>query len=129
MAFMSDAETARRLGRQLPEAEDHSSPGSVQLRVRGKQFAWTFLDRSEPTGPRQPVISVLAIRCTAADKESLLASDSDKFFTVDHYRGFPAILVRLAKVDDEELRELLTEGWRCQVPRKMAKAFDERRGA
>ncbi|WP_422768962.1 MmcQ/YjbR family DNA-binding protein [Plantactinospora sp. WMMC1484] len=126
---MSDAETARRLGRQLPEAEDHSSPGFVQLRVRGKQFAWTFLDRSEPTGPREPEISVLAIRCTAADKQTLLASDTEKFFTTDHYRGFPAILVRLANVDDDELRELLTEGWRCQVPKKLAKAFDEQHGA
>lgn len=125
---MSDAQTARRLGRELPEAEDHSSAGFVQLRVRGKQFAWTFLDRAEPAGPREPEISVLAIRCTAADKQALLASDPEKFFTTDHYRGFPAILVRLAKVDDEELRELLIEGWRCQVPKKLSKEFDAQQG-
>jgi hypothetical protein len=126
---MSDAETARRLGRELPEVEDQSSPGFVQLRVRGKQFAWTFLDRPEPDGPRVPEIGVLAIRCTAADKQELLASDPQKFFTTDHYHGFPAILVRLSKVDKEELRELLVEGWRCQVPKRMAKEFDARHGA
>ncbi|HEY8474206.1 MAG TPA: MmcQ/YjbR family DNA-binding protein [Natronosporangium sp.] len=107
---MSDAETARRIGRELPEVEDQSSPDFVQLRVRGKQFAWTLLERVEPDGPREPQLGVLAIRCTPADKQALLESDPAKFFITEHYRNFPAILVRLANVDDDELRELLIEG-------------------
>jgi hypothetical protein len=39
-----------------------------------------------------------------------------KFFTEDHYRGFPAVLVRLDKIPEKELRALLTAAWRCQAP-------------
>ncbi|WP_064741652.1 MmcQ/YjbR family DNA-binding protein [Hamadaea tsunoensis] len=119
-----NAEDVRRLGVRLPEAVEGGDPERVGLSVRGKGFAWTFTERPEPRAPKEPVIGVLAIRCTAADKESLLAADPDKFFTTDHYRGFPAVLVRLDRVDEAELWELLVEGWRCQVPKRMAKEFD-----
>ena len=48
----------------------------------------------------------------------------EKFFTTDHYRGFPAILVRLAAVDERELRALLTAAWRCQAPRSLARRLE-----
>ena len=41
-----------------------------------------------------------------------------------HYNGFPAVLVRLAKVSVGELRALLVQAWRCQAPVKARKAFD-----
>jgi len=39
----------------------------------------------------------------------------------------PAVLVRLDKVVARELRELLTDAWRCQAPRTMVKEFDASR--
>lgn len=129
-----NADDVRRLGVRLPEAVEGGDPERVGLSVRGKGFAWTLMERPEPRtdrpepkapkAPKEPVLGVLAIRCTAADKEMLLAADPDKFFTTDHYRGFPAILVRLDRVGADELWELLVEGWRCQVPKRMAKEFD-----
>jgi hypothetical protein len=56
------------------------------------------------------------------DKEFLLASDSAKFFTEPHYNGYPAVLVRLAAVRAPELRELITEAWRCQAPKGLEPA-------
>jgi hypothetical protein len=44
-----------------------------------------------------------------------------KFFTEPHYHGFPAILIRLPAIETDELRELLTDPWRCQAPRTLAK--------
>jgi hypothetical protein len=43
-------------------------------------------------------------------KQGLLASEPGKFFTSDHYRGFPAVLVYLDCVDEWEFRSLLTGG-------------------
>ncbi len=117
--------TVRKLVAELPEAVDESSDAALRFTVRGKQFAWTYPERVEEGKPRQPNMSVLVVRCAAADKESLLASDPEKFFTVAHYDGYPAVLVRLAKVDSEELRELLADGWRCQVPKKLAQQLDD----
>jgi hypothetical protein len=122
---VSDAETARRIAMSLPEAEDCSVPGRISFRVRGKQFAWTFMDRVVENRPRQPDIGVLAVRCTMEEKLIHLAADPEKFFTTDHYHGFPAVLVRLDRVDEDELRELIKDAWRAQVPKKMARQLDD----
>ncbi len=55
---------------------------------------------------------------------ALLAADLAKFFTDDHYRGFPAVLVRLPALDADELAELIEEAWRIQAPKTVAQAFD-----
>src|SRR5215475_3130055 len=121
---MVDVRTVRRIAMSLPEADDGSSPVSLAFSVRGKGFAWTYQERVEKNKPRQPRLDVLAVRVVAADKETLLAADPEKFFTTDHYRGYPAVLVRLAKVGTSELRELLNDAWRCQAPRALVKEFD-----
>jgi len=53
------------------------------------------------------------------DKEFLLASDPERFFTEAHYNGYPAVLVRLPKVTARELRSIITEAWRCQTPKDL----------
>ena len=64
------------------------------------------------------------------EKELLLASDpeGEKFFTEPHYNGFPAVLVRLAAVDVDELAELVIDAWRCQAPKKLVKEYDAAAG-
>jgi hypothetical protein len=68
---------------------------------------------------------VLAVRvANVGEKEALIASDPEKFFTEPHYNGYPAVLVRLAAAGVKELRELLTDAWRIQAPKALVKAFD-----
>ena len=55
------------------------------------------------------------------EKEILLRSDEDKFFTEPHYNGFPAVLVRLPAIGVDELEELITNAWRYQAPRDRKK--------
>jgi hypothetical protein len=74
-------------------------------------------ERIHPRKPRVPNPGVLAVRVASnEEKETLLASDQEKFSTEPHYDGFPAVLVRLAIVDEAELRELLIDAWRSQAP-------------
>jgi len=113
---MVDAETVRRIALSLPESSDGSTGTALRFFVRDKQFAWTYHERAHPKRPRQPRMDVLAVRCAADEKEGLLASDPGKFFTDDHYRGFPAVLVYLDCVDEQEILKLLTDAWRCQAP-------------
>lgn len=124
MATQSDV---RRIALALPqtaEAEDRFA-FSVLGRVKPRGFAWVWLERKDPKGPRLPNPQVLAIRvANEMEKQALLATDAKKFFTEPHYNGFPAVLVRLAKVSVGELRELLVQAWRCQAPVKARKAFD-----
>ena len=117
--------TVRRIALSLPEAEDRSTAAALHFYVCGKHFAWSYLERVGEKGPRAPRLDVLAVRCAAEEKESILASDARKFFTTDHYRGFPAVLVRLDQVDERELRGLLMAAWRCQAPRSLAKRLPQ----
>jgi hypothetical protein len=119
---MADQADVRRIALSLPEVvegDDHFA-FSVLNRGKRKGIAWVWMERVHPRKARVPQPDVLAVRVAdEGEKESLLASDPDKFFTEPHYNGFPAVLVRLAAVDEDELRELLTDAWRCQAPKAL----------
>jgi hypothetical protein len=124
---MADQRDVRRIALSLPgavEADDRFA-FSVMNRGKPKGFVWVWLERLDPKKARVPNPDVLAVRVAdLAEKEVLLASDERSFFTEPHYEGFPAILVRLAEVDVDELSELITDAWRCQAPRALAQGFD-----
>ena len=95
--------------------------------AKDKGFAWVWMERVDPKRARVPNPKVLAVRvANDGEKQALIASDPEKFFTEPHYNGFPAVLVRLAKVGRSELRELLTDAWRCQASKKLVAEFDAR---
>jgi len=124
---MATQEDVRRLALALPETTEGEDrfAFSVAGRPKPKGFAWVWMERVEPKQPKVPNPDVLAVRVANDDeKQVLLAADPDTFFTEPHYNGFPAVLVRLAAIDVDELEELLTDAWRCQAPKALVKAFD-----
>jgi hypothetical protein len=125
---MADQKDVRRIAMALPdttEAVGHFA-FSVRNGAKEKGFAWVWMERPESKKPRVPRPDVLAVRvANREEKEMLLASDAEKFFTEPHYNGFPAVLVRLEAIDVDELEELVTDAWRSQAPRKLVRAFDE----
>lgn len=117
---MVDAATVRRLALALPEVEDRSEGGRAAFEVRGgKGIAWTYLVRAAPKSPRVPQPDVLAVRCAIERKEMLIEAAPDRFFDDDHYRGFPAVLVRLALVEEGELARLIEAAWRLSAPKAL----------
>jgi hypothetical protein len=58
------------------------------------------------------------------DKDGLIASDPDKFFTTPHYDGYPIVLVRLDAVDETEAAELITDSWRLRAPATLVRAWE-----
>lgn len=121
---MVEIATLRRLALTLPEAEDGSEGDRLVFAVRGKGFAWTYMERVEPKAPRRLRLDVLAVRCPRETKDMLLEAAPERFFDDDHYRGYPAVLVRLAAIDDDEMLGLLKGGWRAVAPRALVKAAD-----
>lgn len=124
---MADQDDVRRIALSLPETVESEDTFGFRVRNRtaksgSKQFAWTWHERVVPGQPRVPRPDVLAVRVAGqAEKDMLLAADPDKFFTEPHYNGFPAVLVRLAAIGSDELRELITDAWRCQAPRALVR--------
>jgi hypothetical protein len=126
---VADQADVRRIALSLPEAtegDDHFAFSVADKRGKQKGFAWVWMERTAPKTARVANHDVLAVRVAHGDeKEALLASDPDVFFTEPHYNGFPAVLVRLAAIDVDQLAELLTDAWRSQAPKSLVQAFDE----
>ncbi|MGZ5399913.1 MAG: MmcQ/YjbR family DNA-binding protein [Nocardioides sp.] len=61
---------------------------------------------------------------TAVEKQALVEDPDTPFFTIDHFRSTDAVLVqlsRLGELDVEELREILTDAWARQAPKRLMK--------
>lgn len=113
---MPDLDDVREIGLQLPGTiETPGTQFSLSVLVKGKSkgLAWTWMERVDPKRKREPNPAVLAIRVPNLEaRELLLASNTDVFFTEPHYNGYPAVLVRLDRIDRAELEDLLIEAWR-----------------
>ena len=81
----------------LPGSEEKSSHGCPAFYVQGKPFARIH---------EQPGV-LLLWRPSILDREELIAAEPAKFFTTDHYRDHPSVLVCLETVEDEDLRVLV----------------------
>ena len=51
------------------------------------------------------------------------------YFQTDHYKGWPAILIRLNAISDEELGHRLETVWREHAGKRLAKQWEERRAS
>ena len=129
MATQADV---RRIALSLPGAEEEPGRFAFGVRTKGKLkgFVWVWLERIHPKKARVPQPKVVAIRvANLIDKDLLLQADPKKFFTEPHYNGYPAVMVRLAEVTVRELRELITEAWKCQAPPSADSGAQRRRRA
>ena len=119
---MADQDDVRRIALSLPATTEE--PDGFRFRVQGKGFVWIWLERAGPAARRIPNPGVIAVRvANESEKDALLALDDRVFFTEPHYDGFPAVLVRLAAVDPDLLREVITAAWRCQAPKALARSL------
>jgi hypothetical protein len=114
---MVEAARVKALALAMPQVRDASEGERLVFEVAGKGFAWTWMERFDPKKPRRPCPSVLAVRCELERKEMLIEAASAIYFDEPHYRGFPAVLVRLPEIDEAELAALLEGAWRLKAPR------------
>ena len=129
--MMATRDDVRRIALTLPDTaeDDGHFAFSVRRGSKPKGFAWVWMERIEPKRPRVPNPDVLAVRVSSLqEKEVLLASEPEILFTEPHYDGFPAVLIRLAAIEVDELEELLIDAWRCQASATQVTAFDRADG-
>ena len=115
----------------LPETSGERHARYRRLAGQGQEpSAWERpLRRSDlrASGPDAPDGPILAAR--VADirvKDALVADDPDVYFTTPHFNGYPAILVRLDRIDSAELRELLVEAWLARAPKTLGPRLPRR---
>ena len=124
---MATWDDVRRIALALPETSERVSRDLRQWRVKDKGFVWerplrrADLEALGDDAPDGPILGARVEHLGA--KEALLADESGVFFTTPHFDGYPAILVRLDRIDLEGLDEVIVEAWLARAPKRLAKAY------
>jgi len=106
-----------RLGCELPEVVEGLWFRTPALNVRGKAFV-----RLKEDGK-----SVVFLLESVDEQEFLIQARPEIYFITDHYRGWPAVLARLAPLRMPECRLRLEQSWRLKAPRTLVKQLDAAR--
>jgi len=131
---VSTWDAVRRLVAALPDTDEHPSYGGLSSwRVHGKMIVW---ERPLGQGDRQalgaaaPAEDEPLLGVRVADegvKAALIAEAPDVFLTIPHLDGSAVVLVRLARIGDAELAELVGDAWRLRAPKRLLAEHDRTR--
>ena len=117
----------RKIALGFPGTKEQPGKTKTAWLVGDKFFVWErplgkndikVFPGEAPTGP------ILGVRTADLEmKEVLLARDPVVYFTIAHFDGYPAVLVRLPKIKIKELRALIEEAWLARAPNKLVKEY------
>ena len=127
MATMADLDA---LALALPETtKELSDDGRPTYKAQGKMFVFHRSKRADAidaeTGERLDDVLVFRVENLEV-KEILLADERGIMFTTPHFNGYAAVLVQipsLARLEIDELEELVVEAWLTRVHKRVAKAW------
>ncbi len=102
-------ERLRKAASALPEVEESSWYGTPALKVRRKGFT------------RVKDAETVVVMVDLEEKAMLIEAAPDIYYETDHYRGWPAMLVRIDAIADDELKHRITKAWLLKAPKTLAK--------
>jgi hypothetical protein len=114
-----NADDVRRIALSLPHTVEIDSDG-FDFRVGNRGFVWSYPEYVP--GQRRVIRTDIAVLYVGdeAEKQALLLSEPEVFFTTSAYDWSPLVMVRLEAIDITRLRELVTDAWHMRAPAKLA---------
>lgn len=97
---MPTPNTVRRIALALPKTEERTCYGTPGFYVRKKIFARLLEDGDS-----------VVVKIDYERRDVLMKVDPKAYFITDHYRNYPMMIVRLSKVDQADLQELIEGAW------------------
>lgn len=130
---MATVNDVARMATDMPEVTEGERHGNLTWSVNGKAFAWDrpfskadikrFGNATPPEGP------IVAVRVAdLAEKEAVLSTSSEAFFTIPHFEGYSAVLIQLKTVTMKALRDAIVDAWLACAPSHLADAYLEDEG-
>ena len=125
---MATRDDALRIITELPEVTEGVRFRHATWFVDGAPFAWDrpFSKADVKRFGADPVPDGPILAVTVEDlgeKEAVLAARHRGFFTIEHFTGFPAVLVQLRVAAPGVVRDALVDGWLAVAPDARAEEF------
>ena len=109
---MVTTDDVRAVAMSLPRTTEHLIRDRVKFRVG--RIVYAALSRDE---------TIMGFAFPREERAALVAADPDKFLMPEPSdERYQWVRVRLAAIDQPELRELLVDAWCMVVPKKVAAA-------
>jgi hypothetical protein len=105
----------RKIALSFPEANEKPSYGKPSYFIAKKFF----------TRLREEDNSIVWIVGSIDERDNLIEMDPKTYFITDHYRDYPAVLVRTARINEAMLKKMLERRWRTIAPKKLLRSFAE----
>lgn len=100
-------DTVRKIALTLAGVAESTSYGTPAFKVRGALFVRLHQDGES-----------LVLRTDFVQRAEMIAADPETYYITDHYLNYPWILVRLARVHPDALRDLIKMAWRSAITDK-----------
>jgi hypothetical protein len=105
----------KKVALSFPEAHEKPSYGSPAIFI-AKKFFTRLRDQDD---------SIVWIVGSVDERDHMLEMDPKTYFITDHYKDYPAILVRTSRINQAMLKKMLERRWRAIAPKKLIKEVDD----
>lgn len=103
----------RELSLALPGVEESTSYGTPSLKVKTK-----FMARLREDGES------VVFKVGFDERDMLMETRPSVFYITDHYRGYPAVLLRLSTASHEDLEDVIEMAWKYAAPKRLLAQFE-----
>jgi hypothetical protein len=104
----------KKIALSFPDAQEKSSYGKPAFAIDKKFF----------TRLRAEDNSLVMVVGGIDQRDMMLELDPKTYHITDHYKDYPAVLVRMERISVDELRIMLERRWRQIAPKKLLKALE-----
>ncbi len=122
-------DTVAELAVEFPGVVEGANGGKRTWAVGKKAFAWerpfSKADVRRFGAVAPPAGEILALATEDLHEKEAILARGEPFFTIEHFNGYPAVLVRLEGTTRAKLRRALMDAWLVVAPPALAEEYLE----